>query len=196
MRVLVATSNAHKLQEIRDILADGDLELVGLDVLPAPIAPPCETGDTFEANARQKATYYARAAGIPAIADDSGLVVDALNGEPGVHSSRWMGESTPYDVKNRALLARLEGLDGDARAARFVCVAAVAWPDGRALTARGEHEGRIHHEVCGVGGFGYDPVFYSLEAGETFATLPTERKNAVSHRGRAMAGLRERLASR
>lgn len=195
MRVLVATSNAHKLQEMREILGDGDFELVGLDALPAPIAPPHETGNTFEANAQQKATYYARAAGMPAVADDSGLVVDALNGEPGVHSSRWMGEDTPYDTKNRALLKRLEGLENGARSARFVCVAALAWPDGRVLTARGEHEGRIHHEICGTGGFGYDPIFFSLEAGETFATLSAEKKNALSHRGRAMAGLRARVAS-
>lgn len=193
MRVLVATSNAHKLDELRALLGETGLELIGLDDLPSPLPAPVESGETFEANAELKARHYASAARLPALADDSGLVVDALNGEPGVHSARWMGEHTPYEVKNTALLARLEGVEGAGRSARFVCVAALAWPDGRVLLARGEHEGRIHHEICGLGGFGYDPVFFSLEAGDTFARLSAAQKNALSHRSRAVEGLRALL---
>ncbi|NDD27844.1 MAG: RdgB/HAM1 family non-canonical purine NTP pyrophosphatase [Proteobacteria bacterium] len=189
MRVVVATSNPHKLEEIRAVMGDSSLELVSLAACGCSAPPPEEIGETFEDNAAEKARYYARATGLPAIADDSGLVVDALDGEPGVHSSRWMGEDTPYPVKNLALLSRLEGLTETQRSARFVCVAAFAWPDGRVVTARGEHEGRISDVICGEGGFGYDPVFYSLEARETFGTLSEAQKNALSHRGRAMRAL-------
>lgn len=193
MKTLVATTNRHKLEEIRSILSDADLQLISLDDLPAPISAPDENGDTFEANAILKATYYAQHSGFPTVADDSGLVVDALDGKPGVHSARWMGEDTPYPVKNQKLIELLSHVEPSGRTARFVCVAAMAWPDGRVVTARGEHLGRIHDEICGEGGFGYDPVFYSLEAGQTFGTLSAEQKNRFSHRGRAMTALRKAI---
>jgi len=195
LKVLVATTNRHKLQEIRDILGDGDanLHLISLDDLHAPIDAPEENGHTFEENAVEKARHYARVSELPTIADDSGLVVDALDGAPGVHSARWMGEDASYDLKNRKLVELLANVEPALRTARFVCVAAMAWPDGRVVTARGVHEGRIHGEISGQGGFGYDPVFYSLEAGQTFGTLSAEEKNRMSHRARAMTALRDSI---
>lgn len=191
MKVLVATTNPHKLQEIRDILGDS-FAVMSLDDL-GPIAAPEETGGTFEENARLKALYYARISGHPTVADDSGLVVDALDGAPGVHSSRWLGNDTPYDVKNRKLVELMADVEAVRRTARFVCVAAMAWPDGRVEVAKGVHEGRIHHRISGQGGFGYDPVFLSSELGETFGTLSAEAKNRVSHRARAMQALRNTI---
>ncbi len=195
---LVATSNRHKLQEIQAILGrDGNHTCIGLDEAGAmSIEQPDETGTTFEENAVIKARYYADRTGLPTIADDSGLVVDALAGAPGVQSARWMGESTPYEQKNRHLLTLLEGVPVPERSARFVCVVACAWPAGQIFTARGEHEGRIHHEISGHGGFGYDPVFFSNEAGQTFGTLSAEQKNSLSHRARAFQALLAFLNSR
>ncbi len=158
---------------------------------PMPLAP--ETGDTFEDNAAQKARFYAELVGLPALADDSGLVVDALDGQPGVHSARWMGETTPYEVKNARLLELLASVPTAARTARFVCVAALALPGGEVKLARGEHVGRIAEQVAGGGGFGYDPVFFSDELRATFGELPAEAKNRVSHRARAMAAIRPAL---
>jgi XTP/dITP diphosphohydrolase len=192
LTILVATSNPHKLQEIRDILRDNRLSLVGLDALGG-IPAPEETAPTFAENAVEKALYYARKAEMPALADDSGLEVDALGGAPGVQSARWMGESTPYPVKNARILELLSSVGRPQRTARFVCAAALAWPDGRVLSARGVHEGRIHDVIEGEGGFGYDPIFFSEEAGETFGKLSPEVKNRLSHRGRALAALKARI---
>lgn len=197
LKVLVATTNRHKLQEIIDILGpqadSAAFELISLDDLNAPVGVPEEPGETFEQVAIQKALYYARASGLPTIADDSGLVVDALDGAPGAHSSRWMGEHTSYRVKNEKLVELLSGIDPERRGARFVCVAAMAWPDGRVVVGHGLHEGRIHEAISGTGGFGYDPVFYSLEAGQTFGTLSANDKNRLSHRARALYALRNRI---
>jgi len=187
-RILIATTNPHKAEEIAAILRLDGVELTTLpQAFPQGFHEADETGDSFEANALVKARFYARLSGLPTLAEDSGLVVDALGGAPGVHSSRWMGEGTPYDEKNARLLELLKDVPDERRTARFVCHAVVSSPDGLTVTgAQGVHEGRIAHQISGEGGFGYDPVFESLELGQTFGELSTEVKNRVSHRARAL----------
>lgn len=150
-----------------------------------------EDGKTFEENALIKARTVARLSGKPALADDSGLEVDYLGKAPGVLSARFMGEDTSYRIKNQAIIDKLEGLPEEERSARFVCVIALALPDGWACTARGTVEGRIAHEEKGEGGFGYDPIFYIPELGRTTAELEPEEKNRISHRGVALREMRE-----
>lgn len=193
LRVVVATGNPHKLEEIRNILgtADGcDLDLVSMRDLGVP--EPVEDGTTFEANALIKARACVRATGLPALADDSGLEVDALDGQPGVRSARYAGEPGDDRANNLKLVAALGGVPADRRAARFVCAAAVALPDGRETVVRGTMEGRIIDEPRGEHGFGYDPHFV-VEAptsdGRTSAQLSPAEKDAVSHRGRAFRAL-------
>ncbi|MBM3460653.1 MAG: RdgB/HAM1 family non-canonical purine NTP pyrophosphatase [Armatimonadetes bacterium] len=191
-RLLIATTNPHKAEEIAAILPQ--LETVTLSEVFGDRIETCpEDGDTFEANARKKAVFYAERSGLPTLADDSGIEVDALDGKPGVHSARWHGETTPYPVKNAHLLDLLRDVPDERRAARFVCVAAYATPGGVVESARGTHEGRIAHEIRGIGGFGYDPVFFSVSEGATFAEIPAERKNQVSHRARAMQAIAARI---
>jgi XTP/dITP diphosphohydrolase len=193
-RLLVATTNPGKLRELTALLADLGLELVtpvdvGLDLDVA------ETGGTFAANAVLKARAFAAAGALPALADDSGLEVDALDGFPGVQSARWVPGSDADRVA--ALLARLAGVPAPRRTARFRSVAALAWPDGHAETADGHVEGRIALAPRGSGGFGYDPVFLVEDGGHagdrTMAELPPDEKNRLSHRARAVAGLRGAL---
>ena len=185
MRLVLASLNAHKLTEIRALLAGLPLDVVGLDAFPAVPEPP-ETGATFEDNALQKAVFVAEATGLPALADDSGLAVDALGGAPGVHSKRFSPEGTAA-ANNALLLARLAPHTD--RRARFVCMLALAGPAGRA-TVRGECPGTIGQGLVGDGGFGYDPLFWPDEApGRSMAQLSLAEKNAISHRGRAFAQL-------
>ena len=258
-KMIAATGNAQKMVEIRQILAGFDMELVtmaeaGLDL------DIVENGSTFVENALIKARAVAQASGEMAIADDSGLVVDAMDGAPGIHSARWMGHDTSYEIKNREIIrlvdafcaakearaqsegakacpeetrARQEGFSvlqqgwkdkdgicasqeprakgtgeeiqrihpgclpdgtpGPLRSARFVCAVAVAWPDGRQLTAEGTLEGRIHTKACGENGFGYDPIFYLPEYGMTSGQIPREEKNRISHRGKAFRKMQELL---
>lgn len=191
MRIVLASLNAHKLTEIRALVAGLPFDLVGLDAFPAVPEPP-ETGATFEENALQKARFVAAATGLPALADDSGLAVDALGGAPGVHSKRFSPEATAA-TNNALLLARLAP-HADRRA-RFVCVLALAGPDGEA-TVRGECPGTIGHSIVGDGGFGYDPLFWPAEApGRSMAQLSLAEKNEISHRGRAFAQLGALLAA-
>ncbi len=152
-----------------------------------------ETGDTFEENARQKAVAYARASKLPTLADDSGLEVDALHGEPGVRSRRFAGEHASDEERIALLLERLKGVEWDKRTARFVCVMAVAGGQNKVHISKGECRGVIAFEPRGRGGFGYDPVFYLPELGKTMAELSPEMKNRISHRARAAAGVREIL---
>lgn len=191
MKLVAATGNAHKLKEIRDIL-------VGSDILSEEEAGFSgeveETGTTFYENALIKARAVMRATGLPALADDSGLCVEALGGAPGVYSARYSAMFAPegWPLGNRAFLLRqLEGCEN--RRAYFCCVAAVAFPDGREFTAEGRTYGTILLENRGTGGFGYDSLFLSDELGVTFAEAPEEQKNAVSHRGRALAQLKQLL---
>jgi XTP/dITP diphosphohydrolase len=195
-KLVVATTNPGKLREISGMLsgvssADGTpIQLVSLEEFP-PIVEPEETGGTFAENARLKALHYARATGLPSVADDSGLEIAALDNAPGVHSARWHG--TDYDVKFRKIyeLLRERGVGGSA--ARFVCHVAVADPTRVVFEARGIVNGEIAPQPRGANGFGYDPIFFYPPFGCTLAELDLERKATVSHRGRAFADLRRHL---
>lgn len=190
MKLLVATRNAHKLVEIRRILADADITLLSLDDVEGLPDELPEDGDTFEANALQKARFAHRITGLLTAADDSGIEVDALEGRPGVHSKRFSPEGTD-DGNNRHLLALLG--DRVDRTARYRCVLALVG-EGVEATVDGRCEGRIGEEYRGDGGFGYDPLFWPDEApGRTMAELSMDEKNAISHRGRAFRRLPELL---
>jgi XTP/dITP diphosphohydrolase len=184
MTLLVATTNPDKVREIRGILAGLDVTLLTLAGLPA-VAPPEETGQTFEENARLKALYYAGATGLLSVAEDSGLEIDALGGRPGVESARLGGEKTTYPEKFRLLYSA--GAAGSA--ARFVCALALARGDHVLFTARGVVEGTIAPAPAGDGGFGYDPIFFYPPFGRTLAEA-SSRKSEVSHRAEAFRKLR------
>lgn len=193
-RVVVATGNAGKLREVRELLAHLPIALVSLaDV--GPVSLP-EEGDDYEANAAAKALAVARATGSLAIGDDSGLEVDALGGAPGPRSARYGGPGLDDAGRVRALLDALAGVPPERRTARFVCVAALATPNGVVATARGECPGRIAVAPRGAAGFGYDPVFELEPRGPTMAELPAEEKHRVSHRGRALRALEPALRAR
>jgi len=190
--ILLGSSNPGKLREYREILAGLDLELVSPDDLD-PVPPtPDEDAATFAENASSKARGYAAASGLQTIADDSGLEVFALRGAPGVRSRRFFGENASPEDRNAKLLALLDGVTD--RSARFVCVTALASPDGHVELFEGEVHGEIAEAPRGEAGFGYDPVFVIAGDGRTMAELPPEEKHRVSHRGRAGAKLRARLA--
>jgi XTP/dITP diphosphohydrolase len=192
MRLLLATTNPNKVREIHTMLDGIPHELIGLDS-HAAIEAPEETGETFEENARLKALYYSQATGMPAIAEDSGLVVDALDGKPGVESARFAGADTPYPEKFRQLYAMLDQRGARERPARFVCALAVA-SEGRIIfEARGTVEGAIASEPRGSHGFGYDPIFFYSPEGKTLGEMSDDVKRAVSHRGAAFRQLREYL---
>ncbi len=194
-RLIVASSNPHKLREFREIFAGLPYDLVSPEDLGLDVAVE-ETGSTFAENAVLKALAYAEAAHMLALADDSGLEIDALGGEPGVYSSRWAGVDMPYPERFRILEAMLEGVPDQARTARYRCAVAIAEPTPRGLydVVEGTVEGRIGREPHGSGGFGYDPIFYVPELGSTFAEVPAEVKHRISHRARAAAKARESLA--
>ena len=195
MRLLVATTNRHKLREIRAIMAGLDLEIEGLDAYPA-IAEPEETGATFDENARQKAVYYSTRLGVPAVAEDSGLEIDGLGGEPGVHSARYGGpEAGTYDLKFALVYRRLSERGALGSTARFVCALALADGDRILYQSRGAIEGVIADGPRGDGGFGYDPIFFSPPHGRTLAELTEDEKTQVSHRGQAFRRFREALAA-
>lgn len=188
-RVVLATGNAGKLREFSALLAPLGFQIVTQASLG--IAPADETGDTFEANALLKAYHAAQAAGLPALADDSGIEVDALGGRPGVFSARYAGPDASDAANNNLLLAELGALPADARGARYRCV--IAWvrhtADPQPVLARGVWEGRIATSPCGEGGFGYDPLFIPQGLAITAAQMEPAAKNAVSHRGQALAAL-------
>lgn len=191
-KILVATRNPGKLREYVDLLVGLLVEWVSLSDVGIEMDVD-ETGATFEENARLKATTYAQESGLLALADDSGLEVDALDGAPGVYSSRYAGPGTGDSDRYRLLLRNLEGVPGERRTARFRCVVAVCTPDGELHTAEGTCEGRITHTPRGEHGFGYDPVFYVIERGATMAELEPEIKNRISHRARALEAIRPTL---
>ncbi len=194
-RILFATGNQGKLREIRDIMEDTGVEVYSMKEAGIE-AEIVEDGATFTENALIKARTVAKAAKAPdtaVLADDSGLVIDALDGEPGIYSARYMGEDTSYDEKNRNLIRRLEGVPEEKRTARFVCAIAAVLPDGREFTVQDTIEGRIGYEQKGEGGFGYDPIFYVPEFGRTTAEMTPEEKNRVSHRGKALEHMKEVL---
>ena len=193
-RVVVATSNAGKLREIRDLLAPLPVPVVGLDALAGLRLPP--EGDDYTANAVEKARAAAAFAGSPALADDSGLEVEGLGGAPGPHTARYGGPGLDDAGRVAHLLGELAGREGEARRARFVCAAALATPDGEVVTALGECAGRIVAAPRGEGGFGYDPIFEVDAGGRTLAEVPAEEKNRISHRARAFRALRPALLAR
>jgi len=193
--LLVATGNAGKLQEIRAVLCDLPITLLGLADFPA-IEEVAETGSTFAENAARKALGYARQAGVLTLADDSGLEVDALGGAPGVRSARYLGEQVSYSERLSALLTALKNVKDDARNARFVCALTIASSNQEILfTTQGTCEGRIADAPRGSSGFGYDPVFMPKGFTQTFGELPADIKNKISHRGRALADTSQFLAS-
>ena len=181
------------MREIREILKDLGAEILSMKEAGVDI-DIVEDGDTFAANALIKAKAVWEKTGGIVLADDSGLVIDALNGEPGVYSARYMGEKTSYEIKNWNLIHRLDGVPEKKRTARFVCVIAAVLPDGRTLTAEGTMEGVIAHEPVGAGGFGYDPILMLPEYGKTSAEITMDEKNAISHRGKALRAMKKCLA--
>lgn len=187
-RLLFATTNAGKLAELRGLVGDA-LEVLSLADFPGVAVSP-EDGATFAANAEQKALHYARATGVPALADDSGLCVDALSGAPGVHSARYV-EGTDED-RWRALLRAMDAVADDQRTARFRCALCLALPTGKTWLEEGECRGRIARAPAGEGGFGYDPVF-QLPSGKHMAELSKAQKSAISHRGEAVRRMRPHL---
>ena len=197
--IIFATGNKNKMIEIRMILADLGCKI--LSQKEAGIqADVVEDGQTFEENALIKATTIADIArkmpeykNAVVLADDSGLEIDALNKEPGIYSARYMGEDTSYDIKNQALIDRLEGVPDEKRTARFVCAIAAALPDGSTEVVRGTMEGRIGYEITGENGFGYDPIFYLPQFGCISAELEPEKKNELSHRGEGLRKMRKVL---
>lgn len=192
-RIIFATGNENKMKEIRMILSDMGMEILSIKEAGVD-ADITENGATFEENAMIKATAIAKLLpGDIVLADDSGLEIDYLNKEPGVYSARYMGEDTPYEVKNKNLIDRLEGVPKEQRTARFVCAIAAVLPDGSTRTTRGTIEGYIGWEPAGTNGFGYDPIFYVDAYGCSTAELPPEEKNKVSHRGNALRAMREEL---
>ncbi len=190
--LVIATKNKNKLREFKEILSDLDIEIRSLDDF-GPTPPAIEDGKTFDENAYKKAIHTAKVLGLPALADDSGLVVEALAGAPGVFSARYAGENVSDDDNCRKLLAELAGVEN--RRAYFQCVLSIAVPSGPALTYEGRCDGVIIDDKRGDNGFGYDPVFYFEELGKTFAELTMEEKNRVSHRGKALAEVRSELNS-
>ena len=187
-RVVLATHNAHKIDEIRRILASTDIELVGLDEFP-DLEGVAETGATFAENALLKAHATAQATGLIAIADDSGIAVDALNGMPGVLSVYWAGRARDDVANLRLVLEQIEDVPDERRGAAFVCAAAVAMPDGRELVVEGRVDGTLARVPRGERGFGYDPIFVPTGERRTTAEMTAAEKDAISHRGRAFRAL-------
>lgn len=193
-KLVFATGNQGKVDEFRQMLGD-EFEICSMKDLDVQV-DIVEDGQTFEENAVIKARTVMKATGEMVLADDSGFEVDCLNREPGIYSARYMGEDTPYSVKNAELIRRCEGVPEERRGARFVCVIACAYPDGTVDTATGVIEGKIAHEPRGEHGFGYDPIFYLPERGCTTGEMLPEEKNAISHRGQAIRKMVEILRKR
>lgn len=188
--IILASNNKDKVKEVKEILKGYDIismKEAGIDVDIE------ENGTTFEENALIKARAIMKLTGQITMADDSGLEIDYLNKAPGVYSARFMGHDTSYDIKNKALIQKLEGVKGSDRSGRFVCAIAVCFPDGREIVKRGTMEGFIAEEIKGDNGFGYDPIVYLPEYGRTSGELAPEEKNKISHRGKALALIKEEL---
>lgn len=195
IEILFATSNAGKAKEVQAMFSDLDVDVKtlreeGIDVEIE------ENGQTFAENALIKAKAIAGMTDKIVLADDSGLVVDYLNGEPGIYSARYLGEDTSYDIKNARILERMEGVPDDQRTARFVCAMAAIMPDGEVISTEGIMEGLIGYEMKGTNGFGYDPIFYLPEYGMTSSEITPEKKNEISHRGKALRKMQDELKKR
>lgn len=193
-KIVFATTNEGKVKEIKEILKDFQVEVVSMKEMGIT-ADIEENGATFEENSLIKARALVKLTGLPALADDSGLEVDYLNGEPGIYSARYLGRDTDYDYKNNYIIDKLSGAKGEERSARFVCVISLVLPDGREFVERGVVEGLIGYEQKGENGFGYDPIFYLPEYGKTSAELPPEEKNRISHRGKALTAMKKLIVT-
>ncbi len=189
-RIIFATGNENKMKEIRMILSDLGMEIMSMKQAGVDI-DIVEDGMSFEENAEIKARAVSRVlTNDIVLADDSGLEIDYLDKAPGIYSARFAGEDTSYDIKNRILLDRLEGVPDEERTARFVCAVAAVFPDGTTSVVRETIEGKIAHEITGENGFGYDPIFYVPEYGCTTAEMDPEQKNLLSHRGKALRAMK------
>lgn len=188
--IILASNNKDKVKEVKEILKGYDIIFMKEAGIDVDIE---ENGTTFEENALIKARAIMKLTGQITMADDSGLEIDYLNKAPGVYSARFMGHDTSYDIKNKALIQKLEGVKGSDRSGRFVCAIAVCFPDGREIVKRGTMEGLIAEEIKGDNGFGYDPIVYLPEYGRTSGELAPEEKNKISHRGKALALIKEEL---
>lgn len=195
-KMVLATSNANKLREIREILKDLDIEILSLADVGLEGIEIIEDGLTYEENSLKKAREIMKRTGLDAIADDSGLEVDALEGAPGVYSARFAGENATDALNNALLLEKLKAVPEPERSARFVSVVSVAFALGGEIAVRGTVEGRIGFEPQGENGFGYDPLFYYPEGNCTFAQLDPKLKNRISHRSRALGALHSALQER
>lgn len=191
-KLIFATGNEGKMKEIRMILEDTGMEILSMKEAGI-VVDVVENANSYEGNALIKARAVAALTNSLVLADDSGLEIDYLDGEPGIYSARYLGEDTSYHIKNSKLLERLKGVEEQQRTARFVCAIAAVWPDGRERTVRAAMEGRIGYEEKGTHGFGYDPIFYVPEFHKTTAELTDEEKNQVSHRGKALRLIKKEL---
>ncbi|HOA80922.1 MAG TPA: XTP/dITP diphosphatase [Defluviitaleaceae bacterium] len=194
-RIIFATKNKGKIVEINEIMKELNLQILSLEEAAIDIEI-IENGSTFEENAIIKVKEIMKITNDIVMADDSGLEIDYLNGAPGVHSSRFEGENTPYDIKNNKILDMLKGVAEEERTARFVCVIAAGFPDGQIITTKGVIEGIIGYEIKGENGFGYDPIFYVPEYKMTTAQMSSQLKNQISHRAKALNKMKELLKIR
>lgn len=192
-KMVLASSNRHKLEEIMEITKEFGVELITMDEAGLGGMEIEENGSTFEENSMIKAKAVVDELGLPAIADDSGLMVDYLDGAPGIYSARYSGEDKNYDANNKKLISELENAKESERGAQFVSVITLLMPSGESLVVRGEVEGVIGYEEKGTNGFGYDPLFYIPSLGKTFAELTSEEKNEISHRANALMKLKVEL---
>ena len=201
MRIVFATGNKDKMKEIRRILGNLDAEILSMKEAGV-FEDVVEDGTTFSENAAIKASAIYKlleekdpeaAKETVVLADDSGLEVDYLGGEPGIYSARYLGKDTPYTEKNRIIIERLKDAEGEERSARFVCAIAACLPGGKMLGTLGKMEGRIGYEIAGENGFGYDPIFFLPEYGKTSAEISADEKNAISHRGKALREMEKLL---
>ena len=191
-KIIFATGNQGKMREIKQIMADMDVEVVSMKEAGIFVDIE-ENGTTFEENALIKARVIAKESNTLVLADDSGLEIDFLDKAPGVMSARYMGEDTPYEIKNAHILELLKDVQGNERSARFVCAIAAVFPDGKEFTTYATIEGQIAQKSAGENGFGYDPIFFVPEFGKTTAELSPDEKNKISHRGKALTKMREIL---
>lgn len=192
MRIILATKNKGKIREFREALAEIGWEGVPLSEV-ADVPEPEETGSTFMENALQKARAYAEAVGMPVLSDDSGIIADVLGDEPGIYSARYAGAHGDDEANNQKLIERLRPYSGDDRRAHYVCAVALVFPDGQSVTAEGTCEGILRDFYAGTGGFGYDPLFYLPPFGKTMAEISLAEKNSISHRGKALRKLIEKI---